>query len=185
MTASTQLVIQQTQNWINEVVIGLNLCPFASQVVRDDGIDYIIVNGSDVEQQLHQLADCFKKLDDVDTIETSLIIFPDAYKYFEDYLELLHLANLLLEDLGYSGVYQLASFHPDYLFESSTESDASNFTNRSPYPMLHVLRESSVEKAIAQYKNIESVPLTNIKTMQQIGYKKLQQILKKLLAEDK
>lgn len=181
MAVSTQLVIQQTKNWINEVVIGLNLCPFASQVVLDNRLDYIVVNSVPMEQHLHQLADCFSKLDEMNDIETSLIIFPHAYKKFDDYLELLDLADLLVEDLNYSGIYQLASFHPDYCFADSTEEDASNFSNRSPYPMLHVLRESSIEKAVTHYKNIEDIPENNIKKLRQIGYVGMQQTLKNIL----
>ena len=184
MTTSAEIVILQTKNWINEVVIALNLCPFAAQVVTENRIDYFVASGEDLEQHLHQLADCFAKLDEDTGIETSLIIFPQAYKNFDDYLELLLLANLLLEDLKYSGVYQLASFHPEYLFEGSAEDDASNFTNRSPYPTLHLLRESSIEKAIAHYKNIEDVPNNNIKKLQQIGHPAMQQLLKSILQQE-
>jgi len=178
---TTQLVIQQTRNWVNEIVIGLNLCPFASKPFNDNTIDYIVASTQNkeahIEQHLHQLADCFKKLDSTATIETSLLIFPDTYHQFDDYLELLHLANLLLEDLNYSGIYQLASFHPQYLFEGSTEEDVSNFTNRSPYPMLHIIREGSLENAIANYPDIEAVPENNIKKLQEIGLKEMQRKL--------
>lgn len=166
------------------MVIGLNLCPFASQVVSDNSIDYTVADGNNLEQHLQQVADCFTKLDKTKGIETSLVIFPHSYQRFDDYLELLYLANLLLEDLDYSGIYQLASFHPRYLFEGSTEQDASNFSNRSPYPMLHVIREGSLEKAIASYENIEQVPQININTLQQIGYLAMQQTLKKIKQED-
>jgi hypothetical protein len=183
MTTSTEQVIQQTKNWVNDVVIGLNLCPFASRVVIENRIDYTVVSGDSLEQHLHQLADCCAKLDETSDIETSLIIFPQAYKDFDDYLELLELANLLLEDLNYAGTYQLASFHPEYLFAGSTEDDASNFTNRSPHPMLHLLRESSIEKALASYKNIEEIPENNIKKLQQLGYPVMQQMLKNIIEE--
>lgn len=183
MATSTELVIQQTKNWVNNVVIGLNLCPFASRVVIDNRIDYIVVSGNDLERHLHQLADCFARLDETSDIETSLIIFPDAYKNFDEYLDLLDLANSLVEELNYSGIYQLASFHPQYLFAGSTEDDASNFTNRSPYPMLHLLRESSIEKAVASYKNIDEIPENNIMKLQQIGYPAMQQMLKNIMEE--
>lgn len=181
MTVSTQLAIQQTKLWINDVVIGLNLCPFAAPVVAKNLVNYNVVDGDDIEQHLHQLADVLKTLDENNNIETSLIIFPQAYAVFDDYLDLLHLADLLVEDLSYSGVYQLASFHPDYLFEGSSEDDASNYTNRSPYPMLHLLRESSIEKAVGSYENIEGVPEKNIKRLREIGYKTMQHTLKNIL----
>jgi len=184
VTDRSALVIQQTKNWVNEIVIGLNLCPFASRPFNDNTIDYIVASKHRkeplIEQHLHQLADCFKKLDDTASIATSLLIFPDAYDRFDDYLELLDLSNLLLEDLNYSGIYQLASFHPQYLFEDSTEDDASNFTNRSPYPMLHIIREIDLEKAIANYPNIEDIPENNIKKLREIGFKEMQKKLNSL-----
>jgi hypothetical protein len=183
MDTPTEQVIQQTKTWVDEVVIGLNLCPFASRVVSENRIDYIVVRGDSLEQHLHQLADCFSKLDESSEIETSLIIFPQAYKSFDDYLELLELSNQLLEELNYAGIYQLASFHPEYLFADSTEDDASNFTNRSPYPMLHLLRESSIEKAVASYKNIDDIPDNNIKKLQKIGYTVMQQMLNNIMQE--
>jgi hypothetical protein len=181
VSASTKTVIQQTIDWINEVVIALNLCPFAAKVVLENRVAYIVVSGDNLEQHLHQLADCFKQLDEDRQIETSLIIFPQAYEKFDDYLELLHLAELLLEELNYTGTYQLASFHPAYLFDGSNEDDASNFTNRSPYPMLHLLRESSIEKAVASYAGIDDVPQNNIQQLQQIGYPTMQQLLNNIL----
>ena len=103
-------------------------------------------------------------------------------RHFDNYLDLLDIANQLLEDLHYAGTYQLASFHPDYRFAGSAENDASNFSNRSPYPMLHVIRESSLEKAIANYPNVEQVPENNIKKLREIGYQEMQAKLKKITA---
>jgi len=184
VSTSSEDIIRQTKDWVNEIVIGLNLCPFAARPFNDNTIDYAVasVHGeeSPIEQHLHQLANCFSKLDDAADIETSLLIFPESYEQFDDYLELLHLSNLLLEDLNYSGIYQLASFHPQYLFEDTAEDDVSNFTNRSPYPMLHIIREHSLEKAIASYPDIEMVPVNNIKKLQEIGLKEMQKKLKKL-----
>jgi hypothetical protein len=175
-------VIQQTKNWVEEIVIGLNLCPFASLPFQNNSIEYAVNTGGSTEQHLHQLADCFTRLDASADIETSLLIYPDAYQKFDDYLELLYLANHLLEDLNYAGTYQIASFHPDYLFEGSIEDDASNFSNRSPYPMLHLIRESGLEKAIANYPNIEQIPINNIKKLREIGHQEMQNKLKKLTA---
>ena len=180
MNDSNQTVIQQTKNWVQEIVIGLNLCPFASLPFNNETIEYTVNSGNSTEQHLHQLADSFSKLDNTTNIETSLLIYPDAYQKFDDYLELLHFANSLLEELNYSGVYQLASFHPDYRFAGSTEDDASNFSNRSPYPMLHLIREKDLEKAIANYPNVEQIPENNIKKLREIGYREMQRKLKKL-----
>ncbi len=180
MSIANQTVIQQTKNWVEEIVIGLNLCPFAAQPFQNNTIEYTVNNGHSLEQHLQQLADCFVKLDTAADIETSLLIYPDAYQTFDDYLELLDFANHLLDDLNYTGIYQLASFHPDYCFAGSSENDASNFSNRSPFPMLHLLREKSLEKTIANYPNIEQVPEDNIKKLQAIGYEAMSNKLKNI-----
>jgi len=176
-----QNAIQQTRLWVEQVVIGLNLCPFAAKPVKDNKVTYIAAGDASMEQHLQQLADSFKQLDSVTDIETSLLIFPESYPSFDDYLELLHLSNLLLDDLRYTGVYQIASFHPAYCFENSDEDDAANFTNRSPYPMLHIIRESSVEKAVASFEGIEQVPERNVSTLRELGYRKMEKTLQQIL----
>ena len=178
MTTPDKNIIQQTKRWIEDIVIGLNLCPFAAQPFNDNRIEYIVSDNNEIEKDLQELAICFSILDNRVSIETILLIFPQAYKNFDDYLEILYLANLLLEDLKLSGTYQLASFHPDYHFEGSAIDDASNFTNRSPFPMLHILRERSIERAIKSYNHIETVPRNNIKNLREIGFNVMQQTLK-------
>ncbi len=179
---SNNLVVQKTRNWVEQIVIGLNLCPFAEPVFKNQQIDYLIINSDGLEQHLQSLAECLSKLDESPAIETSLIIFPDSYQTFDDYLELLYLANELLSDLDYAGTYQLASFHPDYRFEGSPEDDAANFSNRSPFPMLHLIRENSLEKAIAHYPDVDQVPENNIKKLREIGYHEMQQRLRQIIA---
>lgn len=181
MDTQSKQIIQQTKNWIDEIVIGLDLCPFAAKVVLDDVIEYTVVDSEDSEQHMHALADCFTRLNQTPRVETSLLIFPNAYLEFDDYLDLLSLANLLLEDLMYEGTYQVASFHPHYRFNGTTEDDASNFSNRSPYPMLHILREASVEKAIEHYDDIDDVPEINIQKLKKIGFEKMQSSLAAIL----
>lgn len=178
MTIPTPRVIQQTKKWVSQVVIGLNLCPFAAQPFEDNRIEYIVSHNNETEQDLQELAVCFSILENKVEVETILLIFPESYRSFDDYLELLYLANLLLDDLNFSGIYQLASFHPEYHFEGSEINDASNFSNRSPYPMLHILRENSVERAIKSYNHVERIPQNNVKNLQTIGFDVLQQILK-------
>jgi len=178
VTTPDKNIIQQTKRWIEDIVIGLNLCPFAAQPFNDNRIEYIVSDNNEIEKDLQELAICFSILDNRVSIETILLIFPQAYKNFDDYLEILYLANLLLEDLKLSGTYQLASFHPDYHFEGSAIDDASNFTNRSPFPMLHILRERSIERAIKSYNHIETVPRNNIKNLREIGFNVMQQTLK-------
>ncbi len=182
LSNTKQAVIQQTKNWVEEIVIGLNLCPFASRPFQNDAIEYSVNTGDSMEQHLQQLADCLARLDSAAEIETSLMIYPDAYQNFDNYLDMLDMSNQLLEDLHYAGSYQIASFHPDYRFEDSAEDDASNFSNRSPYPMLHLIRESGLEKAIASYPDVEQIPENNIKKLRQIGYKEMQEKLKNITA---
>lgn len=132
---------------------------------------------------LQQFADCLAELDNTDSIETSLLIYPESYGQFDDYLDFLEMSNRLLDELNYTGIYQLASFHPDYLFADSSEHDAGNYTNRSPYPMLHLLRESSIERAVSSYPDIDQVPDNNIKKLHDIGYEKMRSIIEQILEQ--
>ncbi len=158
----------------------MHLCPFAAPPFQKNTIDYTVNRGTATEQHLQQLAVSFSQLDSTAEIETSLLIYPDAYHEFEHYLELLDYANHLLDDLAYRGIYQIASFHPDYCFAGNTENDASNFSNRSPYPMLHLIREDSLEQAIAGYADIKQVPENNIKKLRETGYAEMQKKLKNI-----
>jgi hypothetical protein len=166
----TKQVIEETKKWINRVVIGNNFCPFASKVMSGFGkVHFQIEDSSVISVCLTALLNEFMRLDENDDIETSFLIFPNTFKNFDIYLDLVHEAENFLEEKGYEGIYQIASFHPHYLFAGSTEYDAANYTNRSVYPMLHLLRESSVEMALANYKNPEEIPANNIKHTQEKG----------------
>jgi hypothetical protein len=110
-----------------------------------------------------------KRLDNDATIETCLLIFPNAFQKFDDYLDLLALAEKRLKRNGYEGIYQVASFHPLYVFENSDEHDPANYTNRSIYPMLHLLREASIDSALENYKSPESIPVRNINFAREKG----------------
>ena len=109
--------------------------------------------------------------------ETSLLIFPETLSDFEDYLDFVDLCQQLLELQGFLGVFQLASFHPDYCFADVSAADPSNYTNRAPFPLLHLLREASIEKAVAHYEGAENIPNLNIQTMRRVGATKLQLLL--------
>lgn len=183
MTPSEQRVIQQTRHWVKEVVIGLNLCPFAASVYNDKRITYQVMQDSDIASHLQQFADRLAELDNTDSIETCLLIYPESYRQFDDYLDFLEMSNRLLDELNYTGIYQLASFHPDYLFADSSEHDAGNFTNRSPYPMLHLLREHSIERAVSSYPDIDQVSDNNIKKLRDIGYEKMQSIIEQIVEQ--
>ncbi len=164
-----ETVIVQTRKWIQDVVVGCNFCPFAAPVVKAGTIEYEVIEEASPDEALAALSQAFNNLDTNTGIETLFLIFPDRFTSFDDYLDLLHLAEDFLEEQGYEGVYQLASFHPAYLFEGSSEEDPSNYTNRSPYPMLHLLREDKLSLAIDSFPGTEKIPLRNIKYAQQKG----------------
>jgi len=155
-------VIDRTKKWIIDVVIGCNFCPFAANVVKQQTIFYKVEENKELETCLASFLFEMERLDNDSAIETSFLIFPNAFQQFNDYLDLISLAEQLLKRKGYEGIYQVASFHPLYLFSNSDENDPANYTNRSIYPMLHLLREESIDKALANYKDTESIPVRNI-----------------------
>jgi uncharacterized protein len=168
MTESVE-IINETKKWINDVVIGCNFCPFAPNVVKKQTIYYRVEDSTDTAICLEALLIEITRLDDDITIETSFLIFPNNFKEFDDYLIMVSLAEKLLKKNGYEGIYQLASFHPLYLFADSLETDAANYTNRSIYPMLHILREAAIDKALENYGSPESIPEQNINFAREKG----------------
>jgi len=174
---SNTAIAQQTKNWIEKVVIGLNFCPFAKREVLRDTIRYVVSDKEDLKQVLLELIEELKFLDANSSTETTLLIYPILFKDFEDYLDLVEMGQDFLRQLNYEGVYQLASFHPDYQFGGTEVNDASNFTNRSPYPILHLLREESLENILKYYATPEDIPERNIKVAEEQGFKALQQLL--------
>ena len=157
-----QEIIKHTKRWIKDVVIGCNFCPFANKVVKQNAVHYQVTFFDDENSCLEILLVALKHLDVTPSIDTSLIIIPNGFSSFLHYLDLTHLAEKLLKKNRYEGIYQIASFHPLYLFDGSQDSDPANYTNRSPYPMLHILREESIDKALEHYSNPEAIPNTNI-----------------------
>lgn len=155
-------VIHQTKRWIKDVVIGCNFCPFAANAIKQQTVHYQVENSLDTETCLQALLSESTRLDDELSIETVFLIFPNNFQLFDDYLTMLSVAEQLLKQKGYEGVYQLASFHPLYLFAGSEETDAANYTNRSIFPMLHLLRESSIDKVLEHYNHPEDIPANNI-----------------------
>ncbi|MGB0906652.1 MAG: DUF1415 domain-containing protein [Maricaulaceae bacterium] len=170
-------LINQTKKWLSSVIIAQGLCPFARREFDGETIHYEVIETAETSAQLEcVLAQC-EALDADKSRETSLLIFPNGLDDFEDYLDLLEIANALLAAEGYEGIYQLASFHPDYRFEGAPEDDACHYTNRSPYPMLHILREVSVEQAIKTHPNPEKIPERNITLTRELGLKAMQDLL--------
>lgn len=157
-----ELIIEQTKKWIADVVIGCNFCPFAATVVKQKTVFYKVDQTDSIETCLNTFEDELARLDKDDAIETSFLILPKAVEDFNDYLTLVEKAERVMHKKGDEGIYQLASFHPQYCFAGADENDAANYTNRSPYPMLHLLREASIDKALEHYKNPDEIPERNI-----------------------
>jgi hypothetical protein len=166
---SSEEIIDQTKKWIADVVVACNLCPFAANVVKQQTIFYQVETSTELETCLDSFVHEIERLDNDEAIETSFLIFPNTFEKFDDYLYLVSLAEKLLKRKGYEGIYQLASFHPLYLFANSDENDPANYTNRSIYPMLQLLREESIDKALANYKDPESIPARNINFAKEKG----------------
>ncbi|MES2880896.1 MAG: DUF1415 domain-containing protein [Bacteroidota bacterium] len=172
------VIIAQTKSWINNVVVGCNFCPFAAREVKKNSISYEVMDDESPQAVLERLVLTFLKMDDDEAIETSLLILPAGFASFNDYLELVSVAEKLLKKQGYDGIYQIASFHPEYLFAGSKENDAANYTNRSPYPMLHILREESVSRAIDSHPDTKKIPANNIAFARAKGESHMRNLLK-------
>jgi len=159
---TTATIVEQTKKWIARVVIGCNFCPFASRELKRNSIHYQVELSGDLPICVQSFMDECVRLDKDETIETTLLIFPNAFQSFDDYLDLLDLAERKLRKSGYEGIYQVASFHPFYRFADAPENDPANYTNRSVYPMLHLLREQTIEKVLEHYDEPEQIPVRNI-----------------------
>jgi hypothetical protein len=166
---SDEQVIEQTKNWIREVVIGCNFCPFAAREVKQNSIHYQVEASDGVDTCLRTLiAEC-SRLDTDDEIATTLLIFPNAFRHFDEFLDLVSKAEKRMHRKGYEGIYQLASFQPLYQFAGTPLEDAANYTNRSIYPMLHILREEAIGKALANFPDPEGIPERNIRWAREKG----------------
>lgn len=162
--ASAKFIVDVAR-WLNEVVIGLNLCPFSGNPTRENRVRFFVSNATDDEILLQDLQQEIELLDGkpASEIETTLVIVPDHLQDFFDYNQFLNWANQLLKRNRWVGVYQLATFHPNYCFADAEPEDPENLTNRAPYPILHIIREASLENALQYYEGVEDVPENNKK----------------------
>jgi uncharacterized protein len=165
------------RQWVATVVVGLNLCPFAGRELENGRVRFVVTDASREKQLSEALRAELALLDRDPSVETTLLIHPHALKLFHDYNEYLGEADRLLADEGWEGVYQIASFHPDYQFADTEPDDVENSTNRSPYPMLHLLREASLDVAIDGYPDVAQIPARNIALMKRLGPEKLRALL--------
>lgn len=177
-------VIVHTRRWIESIVIGLNLCPFARRVCAADQIRYLV---SEAQDEAALLADLARELESLASpnspIETTLLIHPNFLHDFLDYNDFLDPAERLIEKLGLSGVIQLASFHPDYQFAEVAADAVENYTNRSPYPMLHLLREMSITEGAGDEEEMLEIPRRNVATLRALGREKILALLR-AIADD-
>jgi hypothetical protein len=165
-------IIAATRRWLEKSVIGLNLCPFAAGPYRDNRIHFSVSEQRTASGLLEELRRELLGLHAADPLhrETTLLIHPWVLADFSEYNDFLEACEAAIAELGLEGELQVASFHPRYQFADTQPEDIENFTNRSPYPMLHLLRESSVERAIAAAGNTEQIYLRNIRTLRELGH---------------
>lgn len=161
-----------TRRWIERAVIGLNLCPFAKAVYVKDQVRLVLSDATTPEALLEQLAEELVLLRDTpaERIDTTLIVHPDVLGDFLDYNDFLDNADAAVEALDLQGVLQVASFHPDYQFAGAAPNDIGNYTNRSPWPTLHLLREDSVERAVAAFPDPDVIVERNLETLDKLGH---------------
>lgn len=173
MSESLTPACAATRAWVERFVITHNVCPFARREFVNETIRFVEVGAVTWEPALEAMVDECRRLDATPGIETTLMVLRPGLEDFDDYLDFLDVAEALLVEQGYEGIYQLASFHPDYCFDGAAADDPANFTNRSPWPLLHLLRESGLEQALAHYPDPEAIPERNIDRMREIGTEQL------------
>lgn len=167
----TETIIQDTRNWLERAVIGLNLCPFAKAVYVKEQVHYAVSHAQDEDALLADLQVELERLAEADPakIDTSLLIVPGFLHDFLDFNDFLAHADALLVALELDEDYQIADFHPNYQFGGTNPDEMGNFTNRSPYPTLHLLREDSIDKAVEAFPEAEEIFGANIETLQKLG----------------
>lgn len=176
MKKSGQEILDSVIYWFEKAVLGLNLCPFAAKPYRQGVIRFEISMAANDETCLTDLLVNLNLLDEQADIETLVLIIPDHLNLFSDYNQFLDLADALLEQQGWTGTYQIASFHPDYVFANCDEDDRANWTNRSPYPLLHLIRESSINKAVESHPDINAIPQRNIELLRSLSDEEMKEI---------
>jgi len=164
-------IVATIKIWLEKAVIGLNLCPFAKSVYVRDQIRFVVSDAATTEELATTLIDELSLLHAAEAahIDTTLLIHPNVLQDFADYNNFLGVADMIVEKMGLTGELQLASFHPDYQFEGTTEDDITNYTNRAPYPILHLLREKSLETALARYPDPDSIYRNNMEILRKLG----------------
>jgi hypothetical protein len=173
-------VLAATRNWVEKVVIGLNLCPFARSVYIANQVRFVVSEARHLDAFLEELdheLDLLAAADPAE-IETTLLIHPELLPDFEEFNEFMAIAEQAVAEHDLDGVIQIASFHPAFRFADTEPDDIGNYTNRSPYPTLHLIREASIERAVASYPDPDDIYKRNIETMRKLGHEGLKRVLK-------
>ncbi len=170
--------IDKIKAWLDKIVIGLNFCPFAAKPYCNKQIRFVTSKANTEESLLIDLQDELALLEKkpASEIETTLIIVPEILSVFEDYNQFLDLADQLLIEFEWEGIFQVASFHPDYCFADTPSDSLENLTNRSPYPILHILRESSVENAVNKITEPDEIYKSNIKAVNNLSTEQIKDL---------
>ncbi|MDA0118741.1 DUF1415 domain-containing protein [Vibrio sp. T11.5] len=173
--SSTQTIAEHVNQWLNNVVIGLNLCPFAAKPQRNKQIKIFVSEAKQEETLLEDILSQLMELESktAEELETTLVVVPNMLEDFYDYNLFIDWVEALIRQQGWEGTYQLATFHPDYCFGGAQPDDAENLTNRSPYPVFHLIREESMEKVLKHYPDPESIPDTNIARVESLSQAEL------------
>jgi len=182
-TLDASKIVAVVRNWVDRFVVGMNLCPFANTELTGNRVRFTVSAANSEDLLLAELQAELELLNSNRCIETTLLIHPEVLREFDAYNQFLNYAEALIKQMALEGIYQIASFHPDYRFEGSDPAAAENYTNRSPYPMLHLLREESLERAISGYPDVEQIPRRNIELMRGLGETKLLKIRRACLLE--
>ena len=161
--------VESVKQWVQNIIVAHNFCPFAKKEFDTGRMRFTQCKEAEKEKILSAVIDECQRLDIYPEIETTLIVFSSGLEDFDQYLNVVELADELMNIQGYEGVYQLATFHPDYTFAGTDKTDAANYTNRSPYPLLHLIREDSLELVLKNYPDPESIPKKNINKARELG----------------
>ena len=183
MTKSDQLdqdalILEETAAWVQNFVVALNICPFAGTVVEQQRIRYQLSSARDIDILYQDFLTELLFLHDSDPqqVETTLLVHPYVLEDFYLYLDFVDQAEQAIREAGLEGDFQIASFHPDYQFEGEAPANVTNYTNRSPYPMLHILREDSVSYAVDNHPNVDGIPIRNMEKLKELGLEEVRRI---------
>ena len=170
--STREAIIARTQHWVTRAVIGLNLCPFAKGVHVKDQIRYVVSEARTLEDALMDLSKELRTLADADPerVDTTLLIVPHALADFTDYNDALYFADRMVKQMQLAGELQVASFHPAYQFEGTEPDAIENYTNRAPYPIFHLLREASIERAVDAFPDAADIYERNMETLRRLGH---------------